>query len=223
MLTGRQIRRRGFTLVETVVTVGVIAVLAAVVYPQVVKQFDSADPARLAEDLNNITTGIEMFGVNARPQQPDDIEDLVIRPDPAGGSADSTARGALYSATEAANWLGPYIGISTAIDPGNEVTVVTTGFAATILSHLGLFDVDDATPTGGDTVSTAGVAAADFLVVRITGLSGVAFNAVNLLIDGPTENTALLRRQQGRLRCTYGVQTDVTACPIAFYLATPLR
>jgi prepilin-type N-terminal cleavage/methylation domain-containing protein len=65
-----QNRRRGFTLVETVVTVGIVAALAAVVYPTVVKQFDSADPAKTAEDLNNITTAIEVFGVNVRPQQP---------------------------------------------------------------------------------------------------------------------------------------------------------
>ena len=46
MRTGFTRSKRGFTLVETVVTVGIVAALAAVVYPTVVKQFDAADPTR---------------------------------------------------------------------------------------------------------------------------------------------------------------------------------
>jgi prepilin-type N-terminal cleavage/methylation domain-containing protein len=88
MRFGLSNRKRGFTLVETVVSVGIVAALAAVVYPAVVKQFDSADPTRMAEDLGSLSTAIETFGVNVRPQQPDDIEDLVLRP-VAGGGADS--------------------------------------------------------------------------------------------------------------------------------------
>src|SRR5438552_7816525 len=76
MRTAERSKKRGFTLVETVVTVGIIAALAAVVYPTVVKQFDSADPTRVAEDLGNVRTGIETFSINVRPLQPKDVEDL---------------------------------------------------------------------------------------------------------------------------------------------------
>jgi prepilin-type N-terminal cleavage/methylation domain-containing protein len=223
MRKGSANRRRGFTLVETVVTVGIVAALAAVVYPTVVKQFDAADPTKAAEDLGNIRTAIETFGVNVRPQQPDDLEDLVLRPVAGGGSLDSTARGALYTTSEAAAWNGPYLSASTLTDPGNEATVLTTGFGATIPSHFGLFDVGAAL-AGGDTVSTGSVGSADFIAIRMLGLSGTAFNALNQLIDGPTENTAVLRRQNGILRCPHGTQgDDAIACPIAFYLASPIR
>src|SRR5687767_8740368 len=107
-----QNKRRGFTLVEVVVTVGIIAALAAVVYPTVVKQFDSADPARAAEDLNNIRTGIEVFSVNVRPHQPKDLEDLTNTIQTAFAAEDSTALGAAYSAADVANWNGPYLGLS---------------------------------------------------------------------------------------------------------------
>lgn len=228
MQTGRATRKRGFTLIETVVSVGIVAALAAVVYPNIVKQFDTADPARVVEDLNNIRTAVETFGVNIRPHQPDDIEDLVLQPVAStgpGSTQDSTARGTTYTAAEVANWLGPYLSVSVAADVVNEAVVITTGFAATIPNHFGLYDVASPTEVGGDTVSTANVANADFLAVRITGLSGPAYNAVNLLIDGPLEDTPQKRRQQGRLRCPHGAPTatDATACATAFYLAVPIR
>src|SRR5688572_24532861 len=111
MRQGPQNKRSGFTLVEMVVTVGIVAALAAVVYPTVVKQLDSADPARVAEDLNNITTGVETFGVNVRPNQPQELEDL-INGVQAATAGDSTALGAPYSPADVAAWNGPYIAIS---------------------------------------------------------------------------------------------------------------
>ena len=222
MRMGHMSRKRGFTLVETVVSVGIIAALAAVVYPAVVKQFDTADPTRIAEDLNSLSTAIETFGINTRPQQPDDIEDLVLRPVAGATSLDSTFSGSLYSTSEAAAWNGPYLGVSVVADAANNVTIITTGFAATIPNHFALYDVDGATP-GGDSLAVASVASADFLAIKLLGLSATAYNAVNLLLDGPTESSAALRRQTGRLRCPYGTQDDVTACPVAFYLAQPKR
>ena len=221
MRMGRKFLKRGFTLVETVVTVGIISALAAVVYPQVVKQFDAADPTRAAEDLNNIRTALETFGVNVKPLQPQEIEDLVNKIQ-ATTAGDSSAAGAAYSAADVLNWNGPYLGI--ALDPtttARETAVITTGFGAAIHNRLPLFDADVA--AGGDTVDTSPGTAADFLSVRIMGLSGAAFNSINLLIDGSSENTAALRRQQGRLRCPGAGPADTDPCAVAYYLATPYR
>jgi prepilin-type N-terminal cleavage/methylation domain-containing protein len=218
MRTNRR-NRHGFTLIETVVTIGIIAALAAVVYPAVVKQFDTADPARLAEDLNNIRTGIETFGVNVRPHQPKDLEDLVNLITVA--APDSTARGALYSLADAANWKGPYITLSVLDAASGNDTVVTTGFGAVILNRLGLYDVGLA--NGGDTVSTPNAATAEFIAIRIKGLSGAAFNAVNQLLDGPTESTAALRRQIGRFRCPSAAPADTDPCVDAYYLVSSFR
>lgn len=223
MRKGPQNKRRGFTLVEVVVTVGIIAALAAVVYPTVVKQFDSADPARAAEDLNNIRTGIEVFGVNVRPHQPKDLEDLANTIQTAFGAEDSTALGAAYSAVDVANWKGPYLGLSIVSGTDGNVTVINSGFGSTIINRLPLYDVDVGT-TGGDSVVTTSAANADFVSVVLTGLSGAGFNAVNELIDGPGENTAILRRHTGRFRCPgTAVPANTDPCAGAFYLASPLR
>lgn len=215
-------KRRGFTLVETVVTVGIIAALAAVVYPTVVKQFDIADPARAAEDLNNLRTAVDAFGVNVRPQHPEDIEDLVFQPSDSAGSPDVSSRGSPYSSTEIQAWLGPYLGASVPPgDPAGSTVVLTTGFGAQILNRLPRFDIQGATP-GGDTV-VATSTAADFIAVLVKGLSAPAFYAINNLIDGPSETTDALRRHSGRFRCPGAFVTGSEACVDAFYLIGPIR
>lgn len=222
MRMGRQDRRRGFTLVETVVTVGIVAALAAVVYPAVVKQFDVADPARAAEDLNNIRTAVDAFGVNVRPQHPADIEDLVFQPSDTAGATDMSSRGTPYTPTEIQAWLGPYLGASVAPgDPAGNVVVITTGFGAQILNRLARYDIQGAT-AGGDTVIATNPAA-DFIAVLIKGLSAPAFNAINSLIDGPSETTDALRRHSGRFRCPGAFVTGTEACVDAFYLLGPIR
>lgn len=214
--------QRGFTLVETVVTVGIIAALAAVVYPAVVKQFDTADPARVAEDLGNIRTGMEAFGVNVRPQLPSDIEDLSNRPIIIAGTLDSTSTGAVYSSTEQSAWLGPYVSVAALATLGQTDTAVVTGFGARIMNRLNNYDLTGGAFVGGDTVAL-GDPAADFVVVRLVGMSGAAFNAANLLLDGPTEDDATKRRSAGRFRCPAAAYVDNAPCANAYFLAVPTR
>jgi prepilin-type N-terminal cleavage/methylation domain-containing protein len=221
MRTGRQFKKRGFTLVETVVTVGIVAALAAVVYPTVVKQFDSTDPARGAEDMANIRTAIETFSINVRPQQPRDIEDLVNKIT----SLDSTAIGSNYSSSEIASWLGPYLGLAVTDAngaTGQADTVQITGFSGRIINRLPLYNTDNTLNGGaGDTVATSSAANAEFVSVRIVSLSGAQFNSLNLLIDGPAENTTALRRSAGSLRCPQATYTDdALACANAYFLAS---
>lgn len=215
--------RRGFTLIETVVTVGIVATLAAVVVPQVVKQFDSADPTRTAEDLNSIKTAIETFGVNVRPHQPYDIEDLLNTVQVSTSAFDSTALGGRYSAADVANWNGPYLGLSALNTAAQTSALITTGYGATIRNRLPAFDVGG-TSVGGDTVDATS-ANGDFVAVMIEGLSGAAFNTINELIDGPAESSVAQRRGEGRLRCPYtgGPPAQTDACTAAFFLASPIR
>src|ERR1041384_5156930 len=68
--------RAGFTLVETVVTVGLLAVLAAFVVPSVIRKADSADPVKVANDLNSISTALQTFTSDMKGLMPGDIQDL---------------------------------------------------------------------------------------------------------------------------------------------------
>lgn len=215
-------QRRGFTLVETVVTVGIIAALAAIIYPTVVRQFDTADPARVAEDLGNIRTGLEAFGVNVRPQLAGDIEDLINRPIVVAGTLDSTSTGSAYTAIEQAAWLGPYVALAALPTVGQTDTVAVTGFNARIINRLNTYDIAAAAFVGGDTVAL-GDPTADFVAIRIVGLSGAAFNAANQLIDGPMEADATTRRSSGRFRCPAAAYVDNAPCVNAYFLAVPTR
>lgn len=216
--------RRGFTLLETVVTVGIVATLAAVVYPQVVKQMDTADPTRVAEDLKSLQTAIETFSINVRPHQPGDIADLVN----AIKSTDLNVLGAAFDAgADVPRWKGPYVGLSV-VDAALATDIaVTTGFEGQILNGFVLFDIDPGTPEnkGGDVVSNA--ANAEYVVIQIDNLTGAAFNAINLLIDGPVEDSPTERRWLGRLRCPNPVAAldpvDTDACLMAYFLVTPLK
>src|SRR3954463_10947333 len=69
-------RRNGFTLIETVVTVGLLAVLAAFVVPSVIRKTDSADPVKVANDLNAISTALQTFTSDMKGVMPGDIQDL---------------------------------------------------------------------------------------------------------------------------------------------------
>ncbi|HUR92371.1 MAG TPA: prepilin-type N-terminal cleavage/methylation domain-containing protein [Gemmatimonadaceae bacterium] len=103
-------QRKGFTLVEILVTTVVIAVLAAIVIPAMAKQVTAGDPVRMASDLNNVKTGIEVFSNNLRPRFPGDIDDLVNPPDDGGGAGvDKAVDGTSYTSTQVASWKGPYV------------------------------------------------------------------------------------------------------------------
>src|SRR5688572_17848087 len=134
MRTGRVMRKRGFTLIETVVTVGIVAAMAAVVIPQVAKQFDAADPTRIQNDLKNLQTAIETYGLNVR-SLPTDMDDLANRVTVAA-PADSTfssATSAALSGLENTLWNGPYVdqSITTGVTAADSATI-PTGYGAKI-------------------------------------------------------------------------------------------
>jgi type II secretory pathway pseudopilin PulG len=210
-----------------VVTVGIVATLAAVVVPQVVKQFDAADPTRLAEDLNSIRTAMDAFAVNVSPQQPADIEDLAnVIGDADAAEAlepDSSILGSLYSTSDSTAWLGPYVTSSVTAATASGDAVITTGYGATIRNHFAPFNTD-ATNGGAEVANVATNGAdVDFVAIVVAGLSGAAFETVNELIDGATENTPALKRNSGRFRCPDATPTALEACATAFYLAVPIN
>jgi prepilin-type N-terminal cleavage/methylation domain-containing protein len=206
--------RRGFTLIETVVTVGIVATLAAVVVPQVVKQFDAADPARIQNDLKNLQTAIETFNVNVKVM-PGDLDDLANPvtedTDFSNGAADTVITGAggvtAFTTGSNAAWNGPYIDFSL-VETGTTEQTRPTGYSATIHDNFVCYNATDS-PTNtvgspGPTLSQACPSpdATDrlFLAIRITGLGTASddkFKAVNDLFDGSSESD---RATQGRVR-----------------------
>jgi prepilin-type N-terminal cleavage/methylation domain-containing protein len=97
-------RPRGFTLPEVLVTVTIVAVLAAVVVPAVLNQVSKGDDSAVGADLTGLRTAITAFTSDVR-KYPGDLRHL-------GGTAlsnaaldfDSTA----YGTTASNSYRGPY-------------------------------------------------------------------------------------------------------------------
>ena len=215
-------RPRGFTLVETVVTVGLLAVLAAFVVPSVIRKADAADPVKVANDLNAISTALQTFTSDMKGIMPGDIQDLTqpvlvnsvcnqVSP------CDSvlTHRSA-YTASEAVLWRGPYLAASVERNPN---ALLRSGYVADISNTLVRFDAVNGVPewcqlnSGGAVICNGFIATNPlFAAVRVTGLNRAQAIQINAIIDGANE---LNPGFEGRFRFT----ADGS---LGYFLAAPL-
>lgn len=116
-----------FTLPEVLVTVALVAILAAVVVPTVVNQVKKGDPNRVAQDVTDIRGAIEQFISDVRkyPASMGQLTNAITtsqKPLQTGGSTPSN-----YTAADVARWRGPYL-------TKDSSTVSATGFGWAIQS-----------------------------------------------------------------------------------------
>jgi len=193
---GRQ-SRPGFTLIETVVTIGLISVLASFVIPTVMRKADSADPVKVANDLTSIGIAVESFATDVKGALPGDLEALTQplevnvacnQLDP----CDSTLfHNAIYTIQQAAQWKGPYLDASIS---RNALDTLRTGYNAEISNVLTRFDAISGVPelcplAGGVSSTCAGFVPTNplFAAVRILGLTKDQAVQINEILDGPNE------------------------------------
>ena len=141
--------RRGFTLGEVLVTVALVAVLAAVVLPAVGSQITKGDLGRVSSDLLTMRSAMEQFISDVR-RYPNSVAQLTNKPGIttafgpllAAGNATCPATPPvftiLYTAQEVARWRGPYLN-------KDSLAVVVTGYSQSIRT---CFDVQTAPRTG---------------------------------------------------------------------------
>jgi prepilin-type N-terminal cleavage/methylation domain-containing protein len=115
-------RRRAFTLPEVLVTVTIVAVLAAVVVPAVLNQVSKGDTAGLAGDVGALRTAITSFTTDTR-HYPARIEDLVTKP----ASTDKDILGQDYGSTAINAWKGPYFPTSQTVTSATDYTTTAYG------------------------------------------------------------------------------------------------
>ncbi|MCB1773537.1 MAG: type II secretion system major pseudopilin GspG [Gammaproteobacteria bacterium] len=72
-------RRRGFTLIELIVVIALIAVLAAVVAPNLLGKASDANRKSAAVQIEKISNAVELFRLETG-QYPESLDDLVTRP-----------------------------------------------------------------------------------------------------------------------------------------------
>lgn len=97
--------RAGFTLLEFLVALAIVALLGAVLYPTVAGQLRSAQSTALANQLDNLRQSIANYRQNVQ-RFPQLLTQLTTQP-PGGGSFD--ACGTALPAANMALWRGPYL------------------------------------------------------------------------------------------------------------------
>ena len=197
----KSVRRRGFTLPEVLVTITIVAVLAAVVVPAVLNQVGKGDTAGLAGDVQALRTAISNFTTDTR-QYPKNIEDLI-----SPITARSDLFGTPYTTAAVNAWKGPYFPTSQSV--GVTGTYATTAFGLTINSA---FEAPDNTGGAGDN---------DSFITLVFATQPTAANiaTIDRLFDGgtgtvpsPTCNNTGTGSATGSIRWT---ETAATPCTIS--------
>lgn len=214
--------RAAFTLVETIVTLGLLAVLAAFVVPTVVQKAGAGDPVKVVSDLGALRTGLETFQTDIGGV-PNQIHMLLVQPSVANHLVDSVTP---LKQGQAVAWNGPYLNAEIGSAAADSIG---TGFRAYVHNHIARFDATTNTlefylPGGGGTGGTFNRLNTLFSAVTITGLTTRQAQLVNRLIDGDDDTDVLIGPNtganiQGRFR--YDVP-NANAIVVAYYLVSPL-
>jgi prepilin-type N-terminal cleavage/methylation domain-containing protein len=138
-------RRGGFTLPEILVTITVIAVLAAAVVPAVTQYVTKGNTPESTQDIRQLQSAVTGFTADVR-HYPGDLQQLVTHIVATTGSGDSldfdgAATPIRFTAVEVVRWKGPYTSaaISTGATGGGRFT--SNGLLFTISRKITLSSV----------------------------------------------------------------------------------
>ena len=163
--------RAGFTLPEVLVTVAIVAILAAVVVPTVTNQISKGDDSNLTSNVASLRTGITAFVSDVR-KFPSRLQHLLTQPI----ATDDDITGGDYGALGVSRWRGPYQTGSLQAAAANATDSVLVGLAYALDSL-------------SDTSFTA--AGNGYVGVTLGGVSSSAAAAhIDSLIDGGTGQNA---------------------------------
>ena len=217
MKSGVRTRRRGgFTLIETIVTVGLIAVIAAFVIPTVVQKAGAGDPVKVQNDLNTVRTAIETFATDIKNGFPHQISTLTAKPSVGDMFIDSTA----MVANQVAVWNGPYMGATMGAAAGDSMP---TAYTAYIMNYLDRYDAISNKPEHDATTGAvnAGFSTTHtmFASVQVRGLTPAQAKSLNTLFDGSGDvNLGDGSNITGRFRFS----APANGVVVAYYLASPI-
>jgi type IV pilus assembly protein PilE len=112
-------KRGGFTLAEVLVTIAIIAIMAAVLLPALNNQLSKGDTSRIASDLTNLQSGVQAFVSDIR-QYPSKTDQLVTT------LTGSDINNVTFSTSAIADWKGPYVSRDVLSNTGGRATIDPT-------------------------------------------------------------------------------------------------
>lgn len=208
-------RRAGFSLIEVIVTLAILAGLLAVLFPVVVDQVERGEPTRIASDLGAISSALEVFRIHVL-EVPDDLEDLV---NPLT-IADRRLDGETYTERQTERWEGPYLdtpfleaGAGDPLSPDS----LDTGYKSWIMPQLALYN-----SLTSDSLPRSAQDQANYVAVMVRGMTRENFEVLNRAIDGTSEESGsdgecpVCSWDRGKLRWDDATET-------AYYLALPYK
>jgi len=95
---------RGFTLIELMVVIAILALLGGIVAPRVINKLKEAKPQKAAIDINQIGLALDMYAADNGdyPTSEQGLQALIRKP---------------TSPPEPMNWNGPYVKPTNFLDP----------------------------------------------------------------------------------------------------------
>ncbi len=119
-------RFRGFTLIEIMVVVVILAVLGALVVPKILENVDKARVTRAASDIRAIETALDLYRLDnfKYPTTEQGMEALVKQP--ADPSLTNYRSGGYLIAVPKDPWGNPYIYTSPGAD-GRDYDIISYG------------------------------------------------------------------------------------------------
>jgi type IV pilus assembly protein PilE len=125
--------RFGFTLAEVLVTIAIIAIMAAVLLPALNNQLSKGDTSRIASDLTNLQSGVQAFVSDIR-QYPSTTDQLVNSL--SGTDINSVA----FQSSAITAWKGPYLSRDVLSNTGSRASISPT-FTETAASSTNFLTV----------------------------------------------------------------------------------
>ena len=201
----RRSKKRGFSLAEILVSVAIMAVIAAVVIPSIGGQLNKGDTGRVTGDLTSVRGAVEQFLADVR-RYPSAMVQLQKLPGTSLAAGDSGINNTgVFTASQVARWRGPYMTKDFAGASG--IAGGVTGYGQTMVAFFRTCD----NTTNTLTSCSAPAATGRYLTIAIPGLSQAEAQDIDNVMDDGNLNT-------GQIRWITGGAKDTLR-----YLALPIQ
>jgi prepilin-type N-terminal cleavage/methylation domain-containing protein len=168
--------KRGFSLMEILVTLAIIAVMVAVMLPALAGRIQESNSSNLSQNLKTINDALQKYRENVG-YYPDQLVLLTTRP----ATSNTDACGATLSSTDVALWQGPYLSLNVTTNgiQSGEATIrnaltrtpTTTSSSTVMDGTLSIFADAVTTSVANDVEAAFDAGTADF------GAGSIQFNS----------------------------------------------